>query len=205
MVLIHPRIDREKSQLEVNFPAGSTCEPFVTPLDPAPEVLLGWSTCVPFFHQKTPIYLTHCLSECSDAHCDCRLSNLFHFNAHGLDGYVCQSVASGTPPDAPSASLSKFLGMPVHLVLKGPNPRFCEPTHAFPGLPALPLAEDQPTGTEEDATLVFQDGYPLLIASEDSLRAVGSITNQFALGQNLDGEIKGMSDKWKDAALEMER
>ncbi|EIN14228.1 hypothetical protein PUNSTDRAFT_58474 [Punctularia strigosozonata HHB-11173 SS5] len=162
MVLIHPRIDRGKGTLEVRFPDDSGCDAFSTPLDPTPQVLSRWET----------------------------LSNLFHFSVHGLDGYICQSSEAGAPPDAPSASLSKFLGLSVHLVIKGPNPRYCQPTHAFPTLPAK---------------LVFQDGYPLLVTSEESLKAVSSTTNIFAAAQNVESEIKGLTEKWKDSELEIER
>lgn len=131
-----------------------------------------------------------------------RLSNLFHFTVHGLDGYICQSSGVGASPDAPSASLSKFLGLSVHLVIKGPNPRYCQPTHAFPTLPILSSTDDP---AEDEAKLVFQDGYPLLVASEESLKAVSTTTNVFAAARTSEGAIKGLTEKWKDSGLEIER
>ena len=56
------------------------------------------------------------------------------FGRHKIDGYVCQSLDPSKP--SPSEILSNYLGKDVHLVMKGPGIRFCEPTPAFPSLKA---------------------------------------------------------------------
>jgi uncharacterized protein len=104
---------------------------------------------------------------------------------YDVDGYICEYVPSlETPSDkTPSAMLSKYFGKPVHLIYKGPRRRACIPTAAFPEL---------------DASLHFQDGYPLLVVSEESVRAVGNKTKESAGAQ-------GIGDVWKDKELLVER
>ena len=72
-----------------------------------------------------------------------------------LDGYICEAISSdkGTA----SAILSQYFEKPVHLVLKGPRPRSINPTPAFPDLVA---------------TAKYQDMYPLLILSAESMIAI---------------------------------
>ncbi len=51
-----------------------------------------------------------------------------------MDGYICSPLS---PSDSsPSDVLSEYLGKPVHLLMKGPAPRACPPTAAFPKLEA---------------------------------------------------------------------
>ena len=51
-----------------------------------------------------------------------------------MDGYICQSLS---PSDrSPSEVLSEFFGLPVFLMMKGPEPRKCDPTKSFPELNA---------------------------------------------------------------------
>ena len=75
-----------------------------------------------------------------------------------IQGLICASLdpAGRTP----STILSQYFGKPVHLVMKGPKRRVCPPTHAFPDL---------------EASSVFQDVYPFLVASEESLAEVGRV------------------------------
>ncbi|KAI5998104.1 MOSC N-terminal beta barrel domain-containing protein [Pisolithus albus] len=70
-----------------------------------------------------------------------------------IDGYICESLSGRSP----STILSEYLERPVHLVFKGPRPRVCPPTRRFPKL---------------DALSHFQDAYPFLIISEESVAAV---------------------------------
>jgi len=74
--------------------------------------------------------------------------------------------------------------------MKGPNRRACGPTQAFPDL---------------DASVVYQDGYPLLVASEESLEKVGEEVNRWANGE-VDGENIGtIDDLWKTSRVPIER
>lgn len=67
--------------------------------------------------------------------------------------------------------------------------------HTFPRQQALRLAN------------CSQDGYPLLVASEESLSAVGSAIRDAATGNSATlGRIGGMDhDRWKDGQIEIER
>ncbi|OCH90529.1 hypothetical protein OBBRIDRAFT_592682 [Obba rivulosa] len=105
-----------------------------------------------------------------------------------IDGYVCAHLSSPSP----SSILTNYLGRPVHLVMKGPRPRDCPPTTAFPDL---------------KATAVFQDGYPLLVVSEESLQCVREKVREAARKEKSeDGWIGGMdSERWRDGEIEMER
>ena len=66
---------------------------------------------------------------------------------------------------------------------KGAHPRPCDPTTDFPQL---------------EATAHYQDAYPLLVASEESLGAVK---------ERLRSEVgnQGVADRWKEDDLVMER
>jgi len=75
------------------------------------------------------------------------------------------------------------------LVMKGPETRECPPSLAFPEL---------------KASSVFQDAYPLLVTSEESLAAVGEAIRSAA--RNEQGVIGGLNqDRWKVGEVEMER
>ncbi|EJC98824.1 uncharacterized protein FOMMEDRAFT_95832 [Fomitiporia mediterranea MF3/22] len=111
-----------------------------------------------------------------------RLDNIELFTWSGIDGYVCQSIDAGDR-DAPTRVLSKYLGKDVYLVLKGPRVRPCPPTYDFPAL---------------KASASYQDAYPLLVVSEESLVAVQT---------RLRGEVgnQGVADRWGTDNLVMER
>jgi uncharacterized protein YcbX len=79
--------------------------------------------------------------------------------------------------------MSRFLKRDVYLVRKGPRPRPCAPTLDFPNL---------------EATFHYQDGYPLLVCSEESLRAVQERT-RVQVG------VQGVDERWKKDELVMER
>lgn len=99
-----------------------------------------------------------------------------------VDGYICQSKDT-SDPYSPSEILSRYFNKDVHLIYKGPRPRPCEPTIDFPKL---------------DASAVFQDGYPLLLASEESLKAIQ---------EQIKGQIgvQGVDEHWARDELEMTR
>ena len=110
------------------------------------------------------------------------------FKVVEVDGYVCEALDPTSP--SPSEVLSKYFGRPVYLVVKGPKRRACNPTQTFPAL---------------DASAVYQDGFPLLVASDESLERVGDEINQWADGE-VDGEsIGGIDDLWRTSRVPIER
>lgn len=96
-----------------------------------------------------------------------------------IDGYICESLSGRSP----STILSEYLERPVHLVFKGPRPRVCPPTRRFPKL---------------DAPSHFQDAYPFLIISEESVAAVQREVREMVGSQ-------GVGDEWTERELEIER
>ncbi|KAF9644632.1 hypothetical protein BDM02DRAFT_888505 [Thelephora ganbajun] len=110
------------------------------------------------------------------------------FKVVEVDGYICQALHPAS--SSPSEVLSKYFGRPVHLVMKGPKRRACFQTQTFPNL---------------DASAVYQDGFPLLVASDESLEKVGDEVNRWASGE-VDGEtIGGIDDLWKTSRVPIER
>lgn len=101
-----------------------------------------------------------------------------------IDSHVCEAVPlSSGPSKLPSAILSSYFGKPVHLVFKGRRPRDCAPTAAFPEL---------------KATAVYQDGYPLLVLSEESMNVLeDELRNQ--VGK------QGVDERWRTDRLMIER
>lgn len=159
MVLIHPRINSDKSdidggRIDISFPENSNCKKFSIPLNPSEEILETWD----------------------------RLENIQLWGHNDLDGYICQSICQ-EDRNSPSLTLSQFLGCEVFLVLKGPRPRSCFPTTDFPSL---------------TAKTYYQDGYPLLVASEESLCAVQ---------ERMRSEVgkQGVAGRWSSDDLVMER
>lgn len=88
-----------------------------------------------------------------------------------------------------SATLSRFLDRKVQLVYKGRRERFCAPTFAYPKL---------------QASTAFQDGYPLLVASEESRKALEERIRNCAQAEDIEVS-KGVEDKWKHEDLKIER
>ena len=105
-----------------------------------------------------------------------------------VQGLVCASL--DTSGRTPSTILSDYFGRPVHLVVKGlqrPRP----PAHAFPDLAA---------------SSVFQDAYPFLVASEESLGAVGRVVGAFACDDAPENKVGGLDRaKWRDGEVTIER
>ncbi|KIK91112.1 hypothetical protein PAXRUDRAFT_150234, partial [Paxillus rubicundulus Ve08.2h10] len=96
-----------------------------------------------------------------------------------IEGYICETITG----QSPSAVLSKYFGYPVHLVVKGPRIRICPPTLRFPKL---------------DAPSYFQDGFPLLLVSEESVEAVQERIRDMV-------GIQGVGEKWEKEELMVER
>ncbi|KAF8879232.1 MOSC N-terminal beta barrel domain-containing protein [Mucidula mucida] len=97
-----------------------------------------------------------------------------------IDSRVCEAVNSTT--DA-TAILSAYFGKPVYLVYKSQRPRVCDPTDAFPVL---------------KATTVYQDGYPILFLSEESMGVIEDETR----GQV---GIQGVDESWRKNRMVIER
>ena len=117
-----------------------------------------------------------------------RIDDCTMFKVVEVDGYICQALNLTSP--SPSEALTEYFGRPVHLVMKGPKRRACDPTQTFPDL---------------DASAVYQDGFPLLVASDESLEKVGDEINRWANG-GVDGEsVGGIDDLWRTSRVPIER
>lgn len=99
-----------------------------------------------------------------------------------VDGYIGQSIA-GYPADTPTAVLSKYFGKPVHLIYKGPRARPIDATVDFPEL---------------KATTWFQDMYPMMVLSEESMGEVNKETKE-RVG------MQGISEAWKEDSVVIRR
>jgi len=107
------------------------------------------------------------------------VSNVELWSHNDIDGYICESLSGRSPSDI----LSAYVGFPVHLVMKGPRPRLCAPTLRFPKLGA-------PTA--------YQDGYPLLVVSEESVSALQTRIREMV-------GVQGIDEKWSNEKMEVER
>jgi len=109
------------------------------------------------------------------------------FSTKGIEGYIAECLSP--PHSSPSQVLSKFLQREVYLAYKGPKPRVCEPTDDFPNL---------------DASVVFQDGYPLLFMSAENAGAldewVKALEHQ---GRATKQQIVG--EEWCNGGISIER
>ncbi|KAG6810803.1 hypothetical protein H0H92_010281 [Tricholoma furcatifolium] len=97
-----------------------------------------------------------------------------------LDGYIGHAFPlpadPRTTPSTASAIASHYFDKPVHLVYKGPRPRPVEYVPAFPTL---------------DAKALFQDGFPLLVMSKESMDELGEEVKKRV------GTI-GVGEEWGD-------
>ncbi|GJE89452.1 hypothetical protein PsYK624_055530 [Phanerochaete sordida] len=136
LVLVEPSLKYDTSSpTRGKLVVTAGSESFSVPIEPTQDILTQWEV----------------------------VQDPYLFGRSTSDAYIIKPLSPADP--APSAVLSSFLGRAVHLVVKGPTPRYCKPTQAFPTL---------------EATAVFQDGYPVLIASEESLEAVAAAVNNAA-------------------------
>jgi uncharacterized protein len=104
-----------------------------------------------------------------------------HFDWKEIDAYICTAIEPH--PNAGAAELSRFLGRQVLLATKGPKPRKVFPTATFPKL---------------DATITFQDEFPLHMCSKESVWAVLGLVRGM-IGQ------KGITEDWKEKDLDWRR
>jgi len=111
------------------------------------------------------------------------VNNLALFNHKNIDGYICQALPAPSASQTASSIMSKYFDRPVQLVYKGPRARICVPTLDFPNL---------------DASLRYQDGYPLLILSEESVEAAEKEVRKYVGTQ-------GVEARWNDDKLVIER
>ncbi|KAI0779027.1 hypothetical protein BD413DRAFT_601634 [Trametes elegans] len=123
---------------------------------------------------------------------DCRM-----FGKYLVEGYVVSSAlpkadaGAGARARTPSEVLSDYFGRAVHLVMKGPRARVCPPTAAFPAL---------------RETAMFQDGYPFLVAGEESLGEVRRVVSAYARDEDPRARIGGIDrERWRDGGVEIER
>lgn len=112
-----------------------------------------------------------------------RLDDLAVHTHKNIDGFICEAASTLSGDQTPSSILSKYFGYSVHLVYKGPRPRICDPTHDFPGL---------------DASIWYQDGYPLLLLSEESVKAAELETRKYV-------GVQGVEASWANDDLVIER
>ena len=117
-----------------------------------------------------------------------RIESCSLFKVVEVDGYICEALDPASP--SPSEVLSEYFGRPVHLVVKGPKRRTCNPTQTFPDL---------------DASAVYHDGFPLLVTSDESLEKVGEEINRWADGEVNGESIGGIDDMWKTSRVPIER
>lgn len=107
--------------------------------------------------------------------------------SHVTDAYIVQALPGSGSLD-PSAAFSKYLDRDVLLVYKGPTPRVVGPLPTFPDL---------------KSSANFQDGWPILVATEESLVDVQKKVDLSASGVT-GWSIKGVQGTWS-GELVMER
>jgi uncharacterized protein len=104
-----------------------------------------------------------------------------------LYGPYSISFHSEGNPNSPSSILSKYIGYPVHLAYKGPTRRMVKATKTHPDLPRTTSAK-------------FQDGYPFLVTSVESLLEVQDVVQDLVKDKN-----NGLNSEWKSKDVVMER
>ncbi|KZS93039.1 hypothetical protein SISNIDRAFT_466407 [Sistotremastrum niveocremeum HHB9708] len=179
MLLIAPEIHIDESSpwgglLTVNFPSDSGCASFTIPLRPNKKALKCWKLldAVTIWKDVTDAYICESLKPGATATFWSRTRNLFYPNSS---------------PQSPSSILSQYFGFSVHLIYKGPTPRKVQATTTHADLPSF-------------STAVFQDGYPLLVASTESLSAVQTQLRTLAMQDNSPFDVQ-----WRDKPIPMER
>jgi uncharacterized protein YcbX len=117
------------------------------------------------------------------------ISDVEIWHDKGLNAYVAQSFSPTDAAHSPSVLLSSYLGREVLLVLKGPKRRSARTTSTHPNL---------------DAGVRFQDGFPLLLTTTESLIAVQEKVRLSASGVE-HWKVGGISSHWQTEELAMER
>jgi len=109
------------------------------------------------------------------------LINNINFFGDKLDGHIVTALHDAF--GSPSESLSRYFNKEVYLVYKGPEDRYVEPTFEFPEL---------------KATAKYQDGYPILVLSQESM---GVVEKEI---QSRIGE-QGVQEKWREDKVHYRR
>ncbi|KAF9261671.1 hypothetical protein L218DRAFT_930541 [Marasmius fiardii PR-910] len=107
------------------------------------------------------------------------IDNISMWGDSSIDGYICKTTSDLSA----SEILSKYMERPVHLAFKGKKRRGCAPTASFPDL---------------KASVKYQDGYPLLVLSEESVSAIEDVLRDH-VGKS------GIEEKWKTGRIDIER
>lgn len=76
------------------------------------------------------------------------------FKVVEVEGYICEALHPASP--SPSKTLSEYFGRSVHPGMKDQKHRACGPTQTFPEID-------------------YHAGFPLLVASGESLGSVGDV------------------------------
>ncbi|KIK62238.1 hypothetical protein GYMLUDRAFT_42185 [Collybiopsis luxurians FD-317 M1] len=213
MVLITPRIHEDSSSthggvLTISFPEDSGCASFSVPLFPVGfedkwervnDIELWGTTIDGFICQSIFNSPSASVDVGANANANARADSDVDVDAKtnidaNVDANVDVNVNAGA---SASAILSKYMDRPVHLVVKGSTPRSCDPTDTFPKL---------------KATARYQDCYPLLVLSEESMGVVKEEVGRWGgfAGDGGDegdggGRVAGIGEEWKGRDVVIER
>ena len=113
-----------------------------------------------------------------------RIENCTLFNVLEVVGYICAALH---PPLPNLLKVLRPLRPPRY---ENPKRRPCGPTQTFPDLVA---------------NAVYQDGFPLLVASDESLEKVGDEINMRANGDVAGQSIGGIDNLWRTNRIPIER
>ncbi|KAH8099786.1 hypothetical protein BXZ70DRAFT_217455 [Cristinia sonorae] len=120
-------------------------------------------------------------------------SDIVLLKKYPVDGYVVQPLNPSEP--SPHDILSRYFNRKVLLTMKGPQARLAVGTPVF--------------ATLSDVTVKYQDGYPLSIASEESVEAVNAALYRAVSATDDPSDpnrVAGLKkEKWHDRKLYIER
>ena len=102
-----------------------------------------------------------------------RVEDLTVHSVTEIDGFITRPIDPSLPSTLVSDTLSAYFNKPVHLTYKGPRLRSAYPTLTNP---TLSVGVD------------YHDGYPLLMASNESFEAVRAMIEQWVVNQP-DGKV----------------
>jgi uncharacterized protein YcbX len=163
MVRIMPEIDRAAGLLRVYFPPDAECEAFEALLDPPSAETAEW--------QLYALSRPFCRVRLTPSH---RIDEIDYFSWSGIAVLVVPAGAE---------SLSRFLGRPVLLAMRGPRVRKADKTGLYPA-----LAGD----------IGLFDDCPLHVLSMESVRATAGLLRDMA-------GSTGVQDRWRAQALDWRR
>ncbi|GHJ90111.1 hypothetical protein NliqN6_6513 [Naganishia liquefaciens] len=147
MVLIEPEIDEINNLLIVRFPEATGLPGFAVKLNVDESEIRTWQKVGPTIMHKKPL------------------------PAAFVPPHV-PFVASVDPNLTPSAQLSTYLSRPVQFIQKSPFEEDKRPLVPPPGSPDWLVGGDVEYAEKRGAETGFADGYPVLLASEESFRDI---------------------------------